>query len=54
MKVGWDEHVCQAIAGTLARSFAFVMQFHTWDDHDIFDGWGSYPAVLQNCAVFQV
>ena len=25
-----------------------------WDDHDIFDGWGSYPADLQGCEVYQV
>jgi len=24
-----------------------------WDDHDIFDGWGSYDAVLQECPIFQ-
>ncbi len=24
-----------------------------WDDHDIFDGWGSYPQDRQDCAVFQ-
>jgi hypothetical protein len=24
-----------------------------WDDHDIFDGWGSYPPARQNCPVFQ-
>lgn len=24
-----------------------------WDDHDIFDGWGSYPAALHNCPVYQ-
>ena len=24
-----------------------------WDDHDIYDGWGSYPAHMQNCSVFQ-
>ncbi|HWM25409.1 MAG TPA: alkaline phosphatase D family protein [Chthoniobacterales bacterium] len=23
-----------------------------WDDHDIFDGWGSYPKARQECAVF--
>ena len=28
-------------------------QTMTWDDHDIFDGWGSYPDTLQNCPVFQ-
>ena len=29
------------------------MQTMTWDDHDIFDGWGSYPDTIQNCPVFQ-
>jgi hypothetical protein len=24
-----------------------------WDDHDIFDGWGSHSQALQNCAVFR-
>jgi len=24
-----------------------------WDDHDIFDGWGSYPDARQKCEVFQ-
>lgn len=24
-----------------------------WDDHDIFDGWGSYPKDLQECNVYQ-
>ncbi len=23
-----------------------------WDDHDIFDGWGSYPEEQQNCEVY--
>lgn len=25
-----------------------------WDDHDIFDGWGSFPDKLLNCDVFQM
>lgn len=29
------------------------VQTMTWDDHDIFDGWGSYPDTIQNCPVFQ-
>lgn len=29
-------------------------QVMTWDDHDIFDGWGSYPEKLQATPVFQV
>ena len=24
-----------------------------WDDHDIFDGWGSYPEEMQQCDVYQ-
>jgi len=32
------------------RSIPSVM---SWDDHDIFDGWGSYPEELQNSTVFQ-
>jgi PhoD related phosphatase len=24
-----------------------------WDDHDIMDGWGSYPDEMHNCAVYQ-
>lgn len=26
---------------------------NTWDDHDIFDGYGSYPDHLQSCTAFQ-
>lgn len=30
-----------------------LAQVNTWDDHDTFDGWGSYPPKLQNCPLFQ-
>ena len=30
----------------------FYLQINTWDDHDTFDGWGSYPPEIQNCPVF--
>lgn len=36
-------------AAVLARIPTLMM----WDDHDIFDGWGSYAPQLQECAVFQ-
>ena len=29
------------------------MQVNIYDDHDIFDGWGSYPPRLQDSPVFQ-
>ncbi|EFJ41758.1 hypothetical protein VOLCADRAFT_121617 [Volvox carteri f. nagariensis] len=33
-------------------ALASIPQVMTWDDHDIFDGWGSYPPELQKCSVF--
>ena len=32
---------------------ASIPSIAIWDDHDIFDGWGSYPPARQNCDVFQ-
>lgn len=32
---------------------ACIPSLMMWDDHDIFDGWGSYPQDLQNSPVFQ-
>lgn len=29
-------------------------QAMVWDEHEVFDGWGSYPVELQFCPVFQV
>ncbi|GGC01875.1 metallophosphatase [Marinobacterium zhoushanense] len=36
----------------VARMMASIPSVMMWDDHDIFDGWGSYPEDLQNCPVF--
>lgn len=33
--------------------FASIPSVMMWDDHDIFDGWGSYPEDLQKSPVFQ-
>lgn len=33
--------------------FASIPSVMMWDDHDIFDGWGSYPEDLQQCDVYQ-
>jgi len=33
--------------------FASIPSVMMWDDHDIFDGWGSYPEERQACPVFQ-
>ncbi len=37
----------------MATVFAAVPTLMMWDDHDIFDGWGSYEPELQECAVYQ-
>jgi hypothetical protein len=36
-----------------ARVLAQVPSIMVWDDHDIFDGWGSYAAELQQCDVYR-
>lgn len=33
--------------------WASVPTLMTWDDHDIFDGWGSYDTDLQGCKVYE-
>lgn len=37
----------------LAPILSQIPSLMMWDDHDIFDGWGSYPAEWHDCAVFQ-
>ena len=31
-----------------------TLTMFVWDDHEIFDGYGSYPPVQQLCPTFQV
>jgi len=38
---------------TMSLMLAQVPSLMMWDDHDIFDGWGSFPEDLQGCEVFQ-
>jgi hypothetical protein len=37
----------------VAQILATIPSVMMWDDHDIFDGWGSYPEKLTNCPVYQ-
>lgn len=37
----------------MSELFASIPSVMMWDDHDIFDGWGSYPEDLQGCDVYQ-
>lgn len=40
----------QRVPAGMMRQIPTLMM---WDDHDIFDGWGSFPPEQQACAVFQ-
>ncbi|KAI8579070.1 hypothetical protein K450DRAFT_243713 [Umbelopsis ramanniana AG] len=38
----------------VAEAFASIPSVNMWDDHDIIDGYGSYPNDMQNTELFQV
>jgi len=38
---------------SMSLALATIPTVMMWDDHDIFDGWGSYPEELQNCDVYK-
>lgn len=46
----WSSATAALDAGAAMASMPTVMM---WDDHDIFDGWGSYSCEMQNCQLFQ-
>ena len=41
------------VSETLLSKHNLCTQVNIYDDHDIFDGWGSYPPRLQLCPVFK-
>ncbi|KAI8339614.1 hypothetical protein BC941DRAFT_393901 [Chlamydoabsidia padenii] len=38
----------------IAQAFATIPSVNMWDDHDIIDGYGSYPSDMQNADCFKV
>lgn len=46
----WDGNTKGLDAALAMASIPTIMM---WDDHDIFDGWGSYHPDMQQCPVFQ-
>ncbi|KAG2493054.1 hypothetical protein HYH03_008717 [Edaphochlamys debaryana] len=47
-------HYCVHMAQPVyAQALASIPSVNTWDDHDIVDGWGSYPDAVHNSAVMQ-
>jgi phosphodiesterase/alkaline phosphatase D-like protein len=51
-KFYFDLYVTRWSQPEIARMLAQVPMVAMWDDHDIMDGWGSYPPERQNCPVF--
>ncbi|GIL81800.1 hypothetical protein Vretifemale_10798 [Volvox reticuliferus] len=49
----FHHYCCHFSQPPIADVYALVPQVMTWDDHDIFDGWGSYAPYLQDSVVFQ-
>ena len=49
-RLPWSSAVAALDAGAAMASMPTIMM---WDDHDIFDGWGSYSCEMQNCELFQ-
>ncbi|CAD7700165.1 unnamed protein product [Ostreobium quekettii] len=48
------EHYCTHFMATgMREALAAIPNVMMWDDHDIFDGWGSYPDDLLCCPVFE-
>ncbi|KAH8550117.1 hypothetical protein BGW37DRAFT_428150 [Umbelopsis sp. PMI_123] len=38
----------------VAAAYSSIPSVNMWDDHDIIDGWGSYPSDMQNADIFKV
>ncbi len=38
---------------SVSLALATIPNIMMWDDHDIIDGWGSYPEALQTCDVYK-
>eukprot|EP00798_Chlamydomonas_sp_ICE-L_P031952 gene31952-33736_t len=49
----FDNYVKHWSEDKFSDAMASVPQVMMWDDHDIFDGWGSYKPAVQSCPVFQ-
>ncbi|CAD7704360.1 unnamed protein product [Ostreobium quekettii] len=47
-------HYCgHFMGGGMREALATIPSVMLWDDHDIFDGWGSYPDDLLRCPVLE-
>jgi len=52
-KFYFDHYTSHFASGTYSKALSLIPMVNCWDDHDILDGYGSYPAKYQLCAVMQ-
>ncbi|KAG0336931.1 hypothetical protein BG004_007853 [Podila humilis] len=52
-KYYFDHYVEHFTTGTYSKALSLIPSVNTWDDHDIIDGYGSYPTKYQRCEVMQ-
>ncbi|KAF9305337.1 hypothetical protein BGZ74_010555 [Mortierella antarctica] len=52
-KYYFDHYVQHFTTGTYSQALSLIPSVNTWDDHDIFDGYGSYTEDYQLSTVFQ-
>ncbi|GJJ68150.1 hypothetical protein EMPS_00496 [Entomortierella parvispora] len=52
-KFYFDHYTSHFTSGTYSKALSLIPMVNCWDDHDIIDGYGSYPAKYQLCAVMQ-
>ncbi|KAG0254608.1 hypothetical protein BG011_005630 [Mortierella polycephala] len=52
-KYYFDHYIQHFTTGTYSKALSLIPSVNTWDDHDIIDGYGSYPPKYQLCEVMQ-
>ncbi|KAG0366300.1 hypothetical protein BGZ54_005559 [Gamsiella multidivaricata] len=52
-KYYFDHYVKHFTTGSYSKALSLIPSVNTWDDHDIIDGYGSYPSKYQLCRVMQ-
>ncbi|KAF9145749.1 hypothetical protein BGX30_007061 [Mortierella sp. GBA39] len=52
-KYYFEHYVQHFNTGSYSKALSLIPSVNTWDDHDIIDGYGSYPPKYQTCEVMQ-
>ncbi|KAI8606710.1 hypothetical protein EDD21DRAFT_78537 [Dissophora ornata] len=52
-KYYFEHYVQHFTTGTYSKALSLIPSVNTWDDHDILDGYGSYPTKYQLCDVMR-